>query len=150
MGSVDLGARIFAVNRFHHFISEVEAARTKTVRETTERAADLAQQKAPKKTGALKKSIEPVMFSAREGGVVVGVSYWKHQEYGTERHYIPSGGPRLGANLYFFWENEGRIFGPPYPNYVDHPGNPAIEFMQKAGKQARREMMDRLRANMPS
>lgn len=149
MAKVELGARVFAVNKFRHFISEVEAARTKTVQDTTEWAADLAVSLAPERTGALKDSIKPVMFSAREGGVVVGVSYWRHQEFGTRAHYIPSGGPRLGGHLFFFWEKEGRMFGAPYPNYVWHPGNPEIGFMRKAGKQARYEMMERLRGNMP-
>lgn len=137
----EVGCRVFSRDNFGRFMSELEAAATKTAEEGAVELAAYAKAYAPHKTGALRDSIHPVMISAREGAAVVGTGHWRHQEFGTAQHWIV-GNPKLS----FWWAKAG---GRVVVSSVDHPGNPSVHFMKRAYESVKPRMMAVARRNYP-
>lgn len=143
MAAFEVGARVFARTGIGRFVSECEAAATRTAQEGAEEMASYARAFASYKTGEMAGTIQPVMLSAREGAAVVGTDHWRHQEYGTLPHLI---GPGM---MGFFWEKEGRWFKGASGTIISHPGNPSVHFMKRAYDITKQRMMLIARRNFP-
>jgi len=101
------------------------------------------QHLAPRKTGALRRSIEMgyrghwaggletfVGANPAHGSGLIGVAWW--QEKGTRRHRIPREGQvARGGYLVFFWPKVGRVVR---FRSVNHPGNPATHWAMRGAE----------------
>lgn len=93
---------------------------------TAQRVRDVAKRLAPRRSGELRRSIRMKRrVTARYVRATVGsnLHYAAPQHDGSERHTIAA---RRVPLLKFYWEREGRWFVGPR---VNHPGNPATEFL---------------------
>lgn len=141
MATIHVRNTVVARNNLGRFIAECDAAATRTVEQTVNEGERNAKSFAPKKTGALARSIKGFMYSARSGGWGAGTDHWKFQEDGTAPHGIT-------GRVRFWWENEGREWFPG-DNEIQHPGNPATHFLRRSYAIARRAMMEHARRNYP-
>ena len=141
MGTMAITGTLVARNEFGRFISECEAAATRTVEKAVEQGAELSRAMAPighkpdPRTIPLKDSITTVMFSARSGAWGSSARHALAQEQGASAHEIT-------GFLGFYWEEKGKSFvwdDPRYDNWneeegatVHHPGNDAQPFLYPA------------------
>ena len=125
--------KVYARNEIGRFISECEAAATRTVKDMLDAGADVARKEAPvgpkpdRRTVPLRDSIETHMTSRTSGYFSSNARHAGPIEFGAVPHVIP-GNPYL----HFFWESEGRWWVPGLladQDLVNHPGNAAQPFM---------------------
>ena len=95
---------------------------------------------APRKTGALQRSIEIGSRGRWAGGLetyvganpqggtgAIGVAMW--QELGTDPHVIPKSGVMPpGRYMVFYWPKVGHVV---HFKHVNHPGNPATHWAMR-------------------
>lgn len=122
-----------------HYLASLPEKARRAIEETARGGADIAQAGASIKTGAMRGSIQPVIFGDWSGGVTVGTDHWRYQNSGTTRHDIT-------GDVSFWWEREGRPWFAG-TNTIDHPGNPALHFMDHAADYCRHHFMDAVRRN---
>lgn len=141
MGEIAIVGVVQGRNEFGRYITECEAAATRTVEKAVERGAELSRAMAPighkpdLRTIPLKDSITTVMFNAREGAWGSSARHALAQEQGASAHEIT-------GFLGFYWEEKGKSFvwdDPRYDNWdeesgatVHHPGNDAQPFLYPA------------------
>ena len=141
MGEMAITGTVQARNKFGEYITECEAAATRTVEKAVERGAELSRQFAPighkpdLRTIPLAESITTVMFSARSGSWGSGARHALPQEMGATSHPIT-------GFLGFYWEERGKSFvwdDPEYDNWteeegatIEHPGNDPQPFLYPA------------------
>lgn len=141
MGELAISGIVQGRNKFGEYITECEAAATRTVEKAVERGAELSRQFAPVghkpdlRTIPLKDSITTVMFNAREGAWGSAARHALPQEKGAAEHDIT-------GFLGFYWEERGKSFvwdDPKYDNWteeegatISHPGNDAQPFLYPA------------------
>lgn len=138
-GELEVFCRVQNRDRLGRYLASIPEKARRAIEETADGAAKIGRASAPMKTGALRGTIQPVIFSDFSGGVTVGTNHWQYQNYGTSPHAIT-------GNVRFFWEREGRRWSPG-SNTISHPGNPALHFMDMAGQYAKRTFMDNVRRN---
>ncbi len=141
MGDMSVGASIFARDSFGRFIAESDAAGTRVVDRLVIDGARYARSLAPSKTGRLRATIQPIMFSSREGSWTVGTHYWEAQEEGASPHPIT-------GQVRFYWTKMDRMWRPG-SNTISHPGNPAVRFMEHSYDRVRGESSAVMRAAYP-
>lgn len=141
MSGIAVSARVIARDNFGRFISECEAAATKTAEELVKTGAELARGFAPVgskpdlRTIPLTQGISWRMTGATSGEFYAPGRQALPQEFGAGAHTI-TGNPGLS----FFWEAEGRRFVPASVFYhqpdavtvVNHPGNPPQPYLRPA------------------
>ena len=109
MGELAISGIVQGRNKFGEYITECEAAATRTVEKAVERGAELSRQFAPVghkpdlRTIPLKDSITTVMFNAREGAWGSAARHALPQEKGAAEHDIT-------GFLGFYWEEPGKFF----------------------------------------
>lgn len=111
------------------FLSEVRAGAVGAANEMADLIAARAMANAPFKTGELKGGFEII----RQGARAIVVSRVKHassQESGARAHAIPGGFGREGS--------------------VQHPGNPALHFLGRAGLAVAAISSSIVKRNMPN
>lgn len=118
------------------YISAVEDAGNQAVLTGSERGAFIAAILAPKETGTLAASIQPIITGSGQGGFVARAPYSLVQEKGGAPHTIAPRGnyPLENAKKAFFsWKA------------VQHPGNPATSFMSRAAAVIQQELPSLIR-----
>lgn len=141
MGEIAIAGVVQGRNEFGRFITECEAAATRTVEKAVEQGAELSRQFAPvghkpdPRTIPLAESITTVMFNAREGAWGSAARHALPQETGASSHPIT-------GFLGFYWEERGKSFvwdDPKYDNWneeegvtIEHPGNDPQPFLYPA------------------
>lgn len=138
-GELDLYCRIQNRDNLGRYLASIPEKARRAIEETARGAANVGRAGASVDTGAMRDSIQPVIFSDFSGGVTVGTNHWRYQNYGTSTHDIP-------GNVRFFWLNRGRTWTPG-SNTIRHPGNPALHFMDHAADYARKTFMDAVRSS---
>lgn len=147
MSSIDIGTftvtqRTYLRDDSGRFVSEVEAGAARSAWELAEDTANLARVFAPIDKGRLVGSIRPFMTGATSGAAVAGGPGAEHaaaQEKGAVPHSI-------GAPGQLLWNPE-KMFAAVGP--VQHPGNRAVRYMQRAGEAVAALSPAILRRNMP-
>lgn len=149
---VAASTRVIARNSMGRFIADCEQAAQDTVSEIVKEGADKSRDFAPEKTGALKKSITPVVVSRTQGHWFSDLPYALPQETGSVPH------PIVGSpDLAFYWEKYGRDFIPARFLYQDpdaitvvsHPGNPATHFLQRGYDAVKRRAISIAKKHYP-
>ena len=141
MGEIAIAGVVQGRNEFGRFITECEAAATRTVEKAVEQGAELSRTFAPighkpdPRTIPLSESITTVMFNAREGAWGSAARHALPQETGASSHPIT-------GFLGFYWEERGKSFvwdDPKYDNWteeegatIEHPGNDPQPFLYPA------------------
>jgi len=124
MGSIQVSYQSRYRDESGRFVSECDAAATRSALELAEDVANLAKVYAPRRTGRLAGSIRGYLISATVGEAVAEAPYARAQESGASAHSIGEPGQRLASKEENFFAR-----GP-----VIHPGNPAVRFMARAGQ----------------
>lgn len=137
MASMEIAAsaRFVGRNNIGEFIRECELAARYTIEEIVMEGAEISRALAPKRTGELAASIQGAVLSRTSGQWIATAPHALPQETGAEAHPIV-GNPHLA----FYWERAGRWFVPSEVFYnlpmaitqVNHPGNPATRYLEKA------------------
>lgn len=138
---VEVSARVFFRDPFGRFMEQIDDAAEKTAYAAAKRGANLSKVFAPKRTVRLASAIYAYRHGTGKtaGWKVTGVPYAASQEEGARPHAIGADGQVLANEA----DNFGPVQGP-----VQHPGNPATHFMEKARKQVASELIGIMRANM--
>jgi hypothetical protein len=136
-----VSSRVAVRDDFGRFIADVEGAATKVVDDALDAGVATARSFAPERTGRLRASFVKKVYSRTQGFFTNTAPYAEYQDQGTESHPID-------AHVNFFWEKAGRKWmwpetylrktGFPGADPIDHPGNPAIHFMDKGYDAAKR------------
>lgn len=139
-------------DNFGRFIRDIESAATRSVEDCLDEGIAAARVKAPSRTGRLRASFVPAILS-RTSGVFTNTAPYAHfQDQGAGRHDIP-------AEVKFYWDKVGRMwmwpetyrrvtgFDPADP--IDHPGNPAVEFMDAGYDRIKARMQAIIKKNYP-
>lgn len=128
---------------FGRFIADVEGAATKVVEDAINAGVDAARTEVQinlwTRTGRLLNGFVPVIVSRTMGQFFNTAPYAEFQDQGTAPHPLP-------ARVSFFWERMGREWmwpeayeaatGHPGADPINHPGNPAVHFMDAGYKAA--------------
>jgi HK97 gp10 family phage protein len=115
--------------------AQVQPIIRRVLHKLTRRTTELAKEKAPVKTGALKTSIREDADHLRgemtvEGGVSANKPYAIFVHEGTRPHMIYA---RRAPALRFFWPRTQRV---ERFKYVHHPGTKPRPFLRDAAEQA--------------
>lgn len=132
-GELDVYTTLQLRNNLGRYLSEIPRKARAAIEAASNKGAEVARSRATVKTGAMRGTIQSVMFGDYSGGFVVGTGHWKYQEDGTAPHEIPGHG-------HFWWEREGRPWFPGN-NTISHPGNPAVHFMQAGADVAKPDLI---------
>lgn len=138
-GELEVFCRVQNRDNLGRYLASIPEKARRAIEETAKRSADIGRAGASVKTGDMRASIQPVIFSDYSGGVTVGTNHWRYQNYGTSTHDIT-------GNVRFFWQNQGRPWTPG-SNTIRHPGNPALHFMDTAAAYARSTFMEAVRSS---
>ena len=145
---------VIARNSFGRFISEVEAAATRTVKDMLEEGVKISQALAPvgdkvdRRTRPLKDSFYVRQLSRTSGVWGNSARHALPIETGSVPHLI-IGSPYL----YFYWDKAGRRWIPGLygePDIVHHPGNKAQPYLRPAYEQVMSSAMAIARRNYPN
>lgn len=139
MGELTVYATVQNRDSSGRYIAGIHERARRAIEETVKAGAEVGKAGASVKTGAMQASITGVVFSDFSGGVTVGTDHWRYQNAGTAPHEIT-------GDVSFFWEREGRPWFAG-TNTINHPGNPALHFMDQAADFCRRDFMDAVRRN---
>lgn len=142
---VATSTRVYARNGFGQFRRACDEAATATIAEAVNDGADLAADMAPYRTGVLANSITPRMIDSRSGEWGSDLKYALPQETGSVPHPLP-------ANVTFFWVREGRDWkpsGPTSTQVINHPGNPATNFLRDSYEAISARIMSIARKHYP-
>lgn len=139
MGELEVYTTVRNRDTLGRFLAELPIKARRAIEETAKGGAAVARAEAPVKTGALKASIQPVIFSDWSGGVTVGTDHWKYTNYGASAHDIK-------GDVHFWWEREGRPWFPG-SNTIRHPGITAVHYMDHAADYCKHTFMEAVRRN---
>lgn len=125
MGDVTVTTRVQWRNALGQFSNDIDRAGELAIEEASREGAALAAAMAPKKSGWLAGAIEAFGAGASGGWRFTGVPHGMAQEKGARPHPIPleDDPDKILANKAEGFFAKGQ---------VQHPGNPAVRFMQRA------------------
>lgn len=158
MSGVAVSSPVLARNSMGEFIAACERGAEKTVKDAIEEGAALSRTFAPighkhdKRTVPLQQAIHTRMLGRTRGEWYARARHALAQEKGAAPHPI-YGSPGLN----FYWEAAGRRFVPASEYYhqpglqtvVNHPGNPAHEYLRPAYEAVMRRVMAIAKRNYP-
>jgi hypothetical protein len=120
MGDIAVSAKVIARDEFGRFIEACRIGGTETMRDISEKGAQLSRELAP--IGKKPDPRGPRIVDSITSYYTSTTAHWQaatpwaiDQELGAGAHEIP-------GNVSFFWEREGRMWHPG-DNTIHHPGN---------------------------
>lgn len=121
------------------FLSAVKGGGKAAVNEIADAIAGFAIIFAPKRSGELAGSVEPVSLGATSAAAIARAGHAAPQEHGASAHSIGEAGQVLANREEGFYAT-----GP-----VWHPGNPATHFLARAAAVVSPRAVGIVRKNMP-
>lgn len=139
MSSFGVTNRVYVRSDYGRFLSKYERAKQRVIEDTVKEGSATARALAPKRSGKLAASIKSTTGTSG-GSWAVGTGYGQVQEKGGPPH-------RIKGNVSFFWVKKGRNWRPGR-NWINHPGNPGVHFMERSYDIVAPRMVEKLRAEM--
>lgn len=139
-----VSTRVIVRNDMGRFIADIEGAATKTVEQALEVGVQASRDAAPVghkhdlRSTPITSSFYKTLESRTRGFYGNFSKHAIFQDQGTGPHTM------IGKPTFrFYWENEGRMWIPGLMGDVDiinHPGNPAVHFMDTGYRAIRRQI----------
>lgn len=129
-GHEDLAActnNVYVRDSAGRFLERWNEKKREASRRLAKEGAEIAYALAPKRTRRMANTLlDPANQTSGTSGFSwkVQAPYWRVQEGGGPAHPIT-------GMVNFWWEKEGRAWNPGM-NWIRHPGNPGVHFMQRS------------------
>lgn len=127
MGEINVSNKVLFQDESGRFMADIDGKARGAVWELTRIMTAMAVNYAPFRKGTLRQSIEGYMTGPLQGEVVATAPHALPQETGAGPHQIGAPGQHLSNP-----EQGFHAIGP-----VNHPGNPATNYMHRAFRMAR-------------